>query len=500
MGLIAKAVDKAEQKEELPEIPETSPPPEEEKKPGKKKLLLLLAPLVLVGVGLVLGYFLVLKPAPEEPPKITRRSISARGQAAQQSGSPADQKRESGSLPAKTTDQGGTQKHTPDQASDSQTPTEKAVGASRHAQKPPADQAEPVKQKAVDQQAQVHNKPTSVPSEPETKAVSQASKPESKEENLKRPIVAPPEVTKEQTAIPQTKELEQTARQDALQPEEQLEILGPPFVQPEDTLQALELLGEAVASDLVSPQDEQQERQPEPDERIETSPEGQSSGPEIITGGHPYQPAGTKTRKGLEVSERSESRAERYYRKGISYQQQGDLSSAIDSYRLAVNYNPDHLQANMNLATAYLQTGRFKQAEQILVYLYASRPKDAKVLYNFGVLLYQSGEYASAENKLKKLLDIDPFHLEANLLLATIYEDQGELDKAIAACMKAHQIYSSHPRVLYRLGRVWDLAGQPTKAITYYQQFLNCREEKDPALELAVRDRLKYLGTRKEER
>jgi len=167
---------------------------------------------------------------------------------------------------------------------------------------------------------------------------------------------------------------------------------------------------------------------------------------------------------------------------------------------MALNYNPDHLQANMNLATAYLQTGRFKQAEQILVYLYASRPKDSKVLYNFGVLLYQTGEHESAENKLKKLLEVDPFHLEANLLLATIYEEKGAIDKAMGACMKAHQINSTHPRVIYRLGRLSDLAGQTVKAITYYQQFLNCPSEKEPELELAVRYRLKYLAARREER
>jgi tetratricopeptide (TPR) repeat protein len=498
MGLIAKAVDKAGQKEELPEIPETCPPPEEGKKRGKKKLLFLLAPLVLIGVALLLGYFLLLKPAVEEAPKMTRRSISARRLAAQQSDSQAEKTQESGAVPAKTADQGGAEKQPADQANNSQTPTGKAVGASRRAQKPPANQAKPDEQKVLNENVRAYNEPSSTPSEPESKATSPAPKPEPEKENLKKPIIAP-ELTKDQTAIPQTKEPEQRVQPDALQPEEKLETLGPPLIQPQDAEEALEVLDEAMVPDLVTPQDAQQEWQPEANDGVQTSPPEQTSGPEIVPS-RPYRSAGTKTEKGLEVSERSESRAERYYRKGISYQQQGDLSSAIDSYRLAVSYNPDHLQANLNLATAYLQTGRFKQAEQILVYLYASRPKDPKVLYNFGVLLYQTKEYASAENKLKKLLELDPFHLEANLLLATIYEDQGELDKAIAACMKAHQIHSSHPRVLYRLGRLWDLAGQPTQAAAYYRQFLNCRSEKDLGSELAVRDRLKYLSTRKEER
>ena len=489
MGLITNAVDKVEQKEELPVIPETSPAPEERKRPGKRKLLLLLAPLVLVGVALILSYFLFLKQAPDEPPRTTRRSISARKQAAEPSAKPAAKIQEPGTIPASSTDKPEGGKETSGQASDSRAQARKPEAASRRGKKPAADQAKPEAQTAASQPSQAQTEPISASPEPKPKAVSETPKAPSENKNLEKSVVTS-EIPAEQVPLTETDRPDEAAQQAALELEERLKTLGPPFTQPQDTEEALDLPQEALALGA--------ETQPDQGDEIETSSPEQTVVPET-TPIRPYQPGGTKAQRALEVSDRSEPRAERYYRKGVSYQQKGDLSSAIDAYRSALSYNPDHLQANMNLATAYLQTGRFKQAEQILVYLYASRPKDPKVLYNFGVLLYQTGEYVSAENKLKKLLEIDPFHLEANLLLATIYEDQGELDRAIAACMKAHQIYSSHPRVLYRLGRVWDLAGQPAQAVVYYQQFLNCRSEKDPVLELAVRDRLKYLGTRKEE-
>jgi tetratricopeptide (TPR) repeat protein len=202
----------------------------------------------------------------------------------------------------------------------------------------------------------------------------------------------------------------------------------------------------------------------------------------------------------VEVTERSESRAERYYKKGASYQQQGKLSQAIESYREALTFNPDHLKAHINLATAYLQTSRLREAEQELVYLYALKPKDVTILYNFGLLLCQTGQYVSAEAKLRKLLELDPFHLEASLLLASIYEERGGINKAVELCMRAYQINSAHPRVLYRLGRAWDMVGDPAEAAKYYQLYLSTRSEKEGQLELVVRDRLNYLLSQKEEK
>lgn len=206
------------------------------------------------------------------------------------------------------------------------------------------------------------------------------------------------------------------------------------------------------------------------------------------------------TQTAVEVTERSASRAERYFKKGASYQQEGRLSQAIESYREALTFDPDHLQAHVNLATAYLQTSRFREAEQELAYLYAVKPKDPKVLFNFGLLLYRTGEYVSAEAKLRKLLETDSFHLEANLLLASIYEERGGVNKALELCTRAYRINSAHPRVLYRLGRAWDKVGDSAEAAKYYQLYLRTHSKKESQLELAVRGRLNYLLSQKEEK
>ncbi len=204
--------------------------------------------------------------------------------------------------------------------------------------------------------------------------------------------------------------------------------------------------------------------------------------------------------RSLTVKEKSSTRAERYYKKGVAFQRQKDFDQAIEAYRQALSFNQDHKEARINLATIYIQKSRLKEAEKELIYLYALNPKDPKVLFNLGLLLYKVGQYTSAKNKLKKLLQIDPFHLKAHLLLASIYEERGEIDQAVELCMKAYRINSADVEVLYRLGRAWDLAHQKEKAATYYRLFLKSRSKKEKRLELAVRDRLNYLLSQKEER
>lgn len=200
------------------------------------------------------------------------------------------------------------------------------------------------------------------------------------------------------------------------------------------------------------------------------------------------------------IIDKSSSRAERFYNKGISYHQQGDYDRAIDSYKMALSFGPSHKLTHVNLATAYMQTGRYKEAERELIYLYALRPLDPKVLFNFGLLLYQTGDHESAEVKLRKLLEFDSFNLEANLLLGSIYEEKGRMDQALELYMKAYRINTTDARVLYKLGRAFDMSKDKENAIKYYHLFLQVPGENGEESKAGVRDRLNYLLSQKEEK
>lgn len=432
MGLITKAVKKVEKKENPPVEPGAPPKPEAKKGLTKKKVVIAVAALLFIGTSLGLGYFFLLKPAPEVPQKVARRSIGARKKPPQ-----AEQRKDSEGEKAKGKEEMTASAKASDKIIAGQGPNKETGVVSAQKVKTSAAEGEPSAQTAEIQTYKA------------------------KEE---------PETPKSTIEVPQ-------------------ESFGPSPPEMDKEIQA-----DAIPS-------EGEKKDSEEDITDEAMlPESEEMPSEEMRSGYLTEQKEEWTQTALEVTERSNSRAERYYKKGVQNHQRGEFNKAIDFYRKALNFNPDHRQADMNLATAYLQVGRFKEAEQILVYLYALRPKDLKMLFNFGWLLYKTGEHTSAETKLARLLELNPFHLEANLLLASIFEERGEFNKAIEPCMKAYRINSADPRVLYRLGRLYDMMGESTKAAKYYRLFLNSGLEKENELELAVRDRLNYLISKGEKK
>jgi Tfp pilus assembly protein PilF len=430
LGLITKAIEKVEDKENPPVQPETPP-----RSKGKKRFSILAAVLLLVGASLGLGYLFLLQPGSEAPPQVARRSISAKNK-----------------------------------------PPKPINGQSQQTKAADKAEAKPSKKES----ASGESPEKSVPSRKPTKEGGAAA--EQKEKTPEAAALAPVAATEGQTFKAeeelQTKEpgiLQSMAPSVSSVPEIETLIESPPS---EDKNEAS---FEAIPDNAASLGEQE-----EPTEQLALS---QGEGP-----------GGSLAQEKLTVRERSESRAERYYKKGVSYQQKGESARAIEAYRKALAYCPDHVEAHINLAIAYLQTGRLKEAEQELIYVYALKPTNCQILFNFGLLLFQTREYASAETKLKKLLQLDPFHLEANLLLSSVYEEKGRVGKTLEYCLRAYEINSADPQVLYRLGRAWDLAAETAKAIQYYRLFLGTDSEKSNGLRQAVRDRVDYLVSRKEEK
>jgi tetratricopeptide (TPR) repeat protein len=417
-----------------------SPPAQPEMLPrprGKKRLMILAAALLLIGASLGFGYLFLIKPGSEAPPPVARRSTSAKKKPPQPAAAESQQTKDAGSAEASPGEKESASEKASEKSVPVQEPAEQAGTTREQKEKTPEAEA-PVPVTTAEVQT------------PETQGESET--PESGMlPSLEPPVSSTPE--KEKEIAPETSPSEGK---------------------------------EAASSDPALDETALSEEQQVPAE--EDQP--------------PYAPdlGNRMAGKPLTVSQEPESRAERYYNKGVSYQKQGEFVRAIEAYRKTLAYNPDHVQAHINLATAYLATGRLKEAEQELVYVHALRPKDCQILFNFGLLLFQIKEYVSAETKLKKLLQLDPFHLEANLLLSSVYEEKGQSYKAVEYCLRAHEINSVDSRVLYRLARAWDMTDQTTKAIEYYRLFLSTVSEKENQLRSVVRDRLDYLVSRKEEK
>ncbi len=355
MGLITKAVDKVENTEEPAVIPEAPPPPEEPTRKGKKRLLLLMAPLALILVTSTLGYFLFLKPTPEAPPEATRRSIGVRKKMAGPPATPAKKIADSDAAEAGTAGESETPKQVSQESTLPRQPAQRAGAASKTGEKPSKSKAQvPVGEtgnRSPGPQKQLESKP--LPSE--TGGPLETLKTTSGDQSPNEGAAAEDADDKRTTPAPH---IEQSAEA----------VLGPLPKRvdlPDDAQEALELEDAGLPPATAAPA-ESGPQDPEVDVTEEAGTQSFDEAPALeITPAQRSEPAEIRTEKPLMVSDRSDSRAESYYKKGVSYQQEGELTKAIDSYRRALNFNPDHLQANMNLATAYLKAGRYKQAEKI---------------------------------------------------------------------------------------------------------------------------------------
>ncbi len=160
-----------------------------------------------------------------------------------------------------------------------------------------------------------------------------------------------------------------------------------------------------------------------------------------------------------------------YYEDALSLVQSYEYLAAIDAYRMALEKNPDYLEASLGLGEALNMTGAAREALEIFDDIYARYPSEvrailgrAKAHYLLGNLQQALGDYELAEKteanmaearygmalvyeamgkdewaqrSVKSLLKSDPYHYETLLLSARLLAKRKRLDEAEQVLRKA---------------------------------------------------------------
>lgn len=108
---------------------------------------------------------------------------------------------------------------------------------------------------------------------------------------------------------------------------------------------------------------------------------------------------------------------------------------APSAYQRALDQDPDHVDAHVNL----------------------------------GRLLQESGKYAEASSHYTRALKVEPENVLAAFNLGTLLEDMGRIHDAIEAYSMAPSFADSH----YNLSRLYELIGQHTKALDHLKTYRN---------------------------
>jgi tetratricopeptide (TPR) repeat protein len=99
-----------------------------------------------------------------------------------------------------------------------------------------------------------------------------------------------------------------------------------------------------------------------------------------------------------------------------------DLTEASDAYRRALELDPTHADAHVNLGRLLQQQGQMEEAAQH----YREAPGHATAAFNLGTLLEEQGRSAEAIAAYSRALAIDDRLADAHLNLSRLYEKAGQ--------------------------------------------------------------------------
>lgn len=92
---------------------------------------------------------------------------------------------------------------------------------------------------------------------------------------------------------------------------------------------------------------------------------------------------------------------------GVAYVERGDLSTAIQYFRAAVDRNPDILLYQINLLNLYQRTGEVEALISTYKDLIQKYPQAPNLFINLGDIYYQLGDYSHALSYYKQALELD---------------------------------------------------------------------------------------------
>lgn len=110
----------------------------------------------------------------------------------------------------------------------------------------------------------------------------------------------------------------------------------------------------------------------------------------------------------------------------------GQNDEAIKLYRREISENPDRDEAYLSLAMVYLRSGSTSDARATLQQGLVRIPDSGQLLWGMGIVSAAEGNAGSAEQYLKRSVDLLPQWAGGYSALGVLYYETGQIDKARA--------------------------------------------------------------------
>jgi tetratricopeptide (TPR) repeat protein len=154
----------------------------------------------------------------------------------------------------------------------------------------------------------------------------------------------------------------------------------------------------------------------------------------------------------------------RFNEEANQYLLAGNAKVAAESYRKALQLNPQDPKLHYNLSLALDKLGDFASERQELERAVKLDPSVAVAQNQLGVLALRSGQHAEAELRFKKTLAIDPTFAEAQSNLGVLYSQEGKNADAASLFQRAIKNDPKYTKAYVNLGLLMAQEGTLSEA------------------------------------
>ena len=149
-----------------------------------------------------------------------------------------------------------------------------------------------------------------------------------------------------------------------------------------------------------------------------------------------------------------------------------DQQEAITHLQKAITLHPNFFDADLLLATAYVDLREWSKAEVVLRRAIELKPESAPAIISLGEVYWRQKHLKEAEETLLAGLKLDDNSWPGHFTLARLYWEMGEIKKAGPPLGKTLQLKPDFAEAHLLAGNVLLKVGQQQRALLEYEEYL----------------------------
>jgi tetratricopeptide (TPR) repeat protein len=150
---------------------------------------------------------------------------------------------------------------------------------------------------------------------------------------------------------------------------------------------------------------------------------------------------------------------------------QGQPDQALTQISRALEINKNYGLGQSYLAETLVDLQRWTQAQTAIDLARSLDANNPDILRDYGYVLENLGDYASAAAQYQASLAIEPNQPYVELSLARVYRPLGKYKEALDQLFAVDTLAPKNPVILFEIGLTYETyVGDPTSALKYYDQ------------------------------